>query len=180
MIIALTGTPGVGKTEVGKLLSKSGYDVKSANQLAEDLNCIIGEEGGSLVVDIYSLKDKIERSEGKITIIEGHLAHHLNPDKVIVLRCNPKTLKKRLSKKGWKKDKILENLEAEITDVILMESLGNNEVYEIDTTEMAAEEVSKAVADIIEGNIKEGEYKVGSIDWIFELGDEMESFTRKF
>jgi len=180
MIIALTGTPGVGKTEVGKLLSKSGYEVKSSNQLAEDLDCIIGEEGGSLVVDIYSLSERIERNDERKTIIEGHLAHHLNPDIVIVLRCNPKTLKKRLSKKGWKKDKVLENLEAEITDVILMESLGNKKVYEIDTTDIPIEEVAKTVVDIIEGKIEEDKYKPGKIDWIFELGDEMELFTRKF
>jgi len=142
MIVALTGTPGVGKSTAARILRERGYDVESVSELAEKFDCITGEVKGSKIVDVNTLADKIER-EG-LRIIEGHLSHHLNPDIAIVLRCNPKILKKRLSRKGWAEEKILENLEAEITDVILLEAMDIKKVCEIDTTKMRAEEVANA------------------------------------
>jgi|Deesub1362B_J571_1020462.scaffolds.fasta_scaffold00096_76 adenylate kinase len=176
MIVALTGTPGVGKSTVAKILRQRGYEVESVSELAEKLDCIIGEERGSRIVDINSLADKIER-EG-FRIIEGHLSHHLNPDIAVVLRCNPKILKKRLSRKGWAEEKILENLEAEITDVILMEAMDVKNIYEIDTSRMGAEEVANAVDRIINGDTDN--FTPGKIDWIFDIGDEIGDLIRRF
>jgi adenylate kinase len=56
---------------------------------------------------------------------------------VIILRCRPDILKSRLLKRGYSKEKIRENVEAEALDVILVETLdihppGN--ILEIDTT----------------------------------------------
>jgi adenylate kinase len=176
MIVALTGTPGVGKTTVAEILKERDYIVESVGKLAEKFDCIIGEELGSKIVDVDSLSDKIDRSG--FTIIEGHLSHHLDPDITIVLRCNPKVLKKRLSRTGWNEEKILENVEAEITDVILMEAMGAKRVYEIDTTKLKAEKVADHVDRIING--EDEEYKPGKIDWILEIGDEIEGLTRRF
>jgi len=176
MIIALTGTPGAGKTEVAEVLKRRGYRVESVSRLAEEFDCIVGEERGSRIVDVNSLSEKIDRSEFKI--IEGHLSHLLNPDITIVLRCDPRVLKKRLTRKGWRAEKILENVEAEITDVILMEAMGTEKVYEIDTTKMKTEEVADAIEKIIKGETDE--FKPGKIDWILEAGDEIENLMRRF
>lgn len=176
MIVALTGTPGTGKTAVAGELKRRGYKVESVSRLAETLNCVIGEERGSRIVDVNSLSEKIDRSEFKI--IEGHLSHLLDPDITIVLRCDPRVLKKRLTRKGWSAEKVLENVEAEITDVILMEAMGTEKIYEIDTTKMSAQKVADAVERIIGGDADE--FKPGKIDWILEAGDEIESLIRKF
>ena len=178
MLIALTGTPGVGKTTVAEILKKRGYRVLSVNELAEEFDCIIGEEEGCKIVDVDELAEKVKELRNGIIILEGHLSHLLNPDMVIVLRCNPLELKKRLESKGWSEEKVLENVEAELTDVILIEALDSSEnVYEVDTTNLSAEEVADIVERIIRG---EGEgYKPGKIDWIAEVGDRIEEIMRK-
>ncbi len=187
MIVALTGTPGTGKTSISKHLSRF-YDVKSVSDLAKEMNCILDEEieDEVLVVDVECLSEKIhsfrEDYRDKILIIEGHLAHFLPSDIVIVLRCNPIKLKERLSTKGWKEDKVLENVEAELLDVILVEALDrSNNVYEIDTTSISIKEVSEIVIEIIEV-VKKGKelrnFIPGKIDWIAEVGERIDEVTR--
>ena len=178
MLIALTGTPGVGKTTTAEILRKRGYRVLSVNELAEKFDCIIGEEEGCKIVDVEELAEKVKELRNGLIILEGHLSHLLNPDIVIVLRCNPLELKKRLESKGWSEEKVLENVEAELTDVILIEALdGSENVYEIDTTNLSAEEVADIVEMIIKG--KGEEFKPGRIDWIAEVGDRIEEIMRK-
>ncbi len=178
MLIALTGTPGVGKSTVAEILRRRGYKVLSVNELAERFNCVIGEEDGCKIVDVDELSKKVKDIVEDLTIVEGHLSHLLNPDLVIVLRCNPLELKRRLESKEWHEEKILENVEAELVDVILIEALDSvGEVYEIDTTNMSPEEVANAVEEILKG--KGGKYKPGKIDWISEVGDEIEEVMRK-
>jgi|Deesub1362B_J571_1020462.scaffolds.fasta_scaffold00140_23 adenylate kinase len=180
MIVALTGTPGTGKSSVAEELRKRGYRVDSVNELADKFGCIVGIEDDVRIVDVEKLADRIEplRAEGLI-IVEGHLSHLLNPDMTIVLRCHPEKLKKRLESRGWRKDKVLENLEAEIVDSILMEAMGNRKLYEIDATDLTPQEL----ADVIEEILKDREeykdrYKPGKIDWIMEVGDRIEKFMR--
>ena len=57
------------------------------------------------------------------SILEGHFSHEFdNIDKIIVLRCDPKVLVKRLSERGYSKEKVRENLEAEAIGTIYSES----------------------------------------------------------
>lgn len=175
MIVALTGTPGVGKSSVADILSDKGYLVKSVSELAERHDAIVGEEMGSRIVDTNTLSTKIDRS--RFYVLEGHLSHQLNPDIVIILRCNPKILKERLAKKGWSEEKVLENIEAEVTDTILMEALSQKNVYEIDVSERSAEEAAEEIIKIIEEGSED--FKPGEIDWILEIGDDLDGFMRK-
>ncbi|ADB57349.1 adenylate kinase family protein [Archaeoglobus profundus] len=178
MLIALTGTPGVGKSTVAEILRKRGYIVLSVNELAEKFNCIIGEEEGCKIVDVEKLAENVRKVVKGLTIIEGHLSHLLNPDLAIVLRCNPLELKRRLERKGWSEEKILENVEAELVDVILIEALDSVEkVYEIDTTNLTPEEVANAVEEILRGESEK--YKPGRIDWLSEVGDKLDELIRR-
>ncbi len=175
MIVALTGTPGVGKSTVADILNEKGYPVESVGELAERYGTIMGEEMGSRIIDTDALSSRIDRS--RFTILEGHLSHQLNPDMIIVLRCNPKVLKDRLAKKGWEEAKILENLEAEITDSILMETLSHKTVYEVDASERSPDEVAEVIIKLIEEGSKD--FQPGKIDWILEIGDDLEGLIRK-
>ena len=96
-------------------------------------------------------------------IIEGHLSHLLSVDGVIILRCHPEELKKRLMKKNWDENKIKENLEAEALDIILDRALEKHKkIWEIDTTKKSIDEI----ADEIEKIIKEfPPPRYGKIDW---------------
>ncbi len=170
MTIALTGTPGVGKTSVSKALEESGYKVLDLNNFinSRELRGNKDNVRDTHEVDIERLK-KVYTSENlNPDIVEGHLSHHLSISPTVVLRCSPSELEERMKNKGWNKEKIEENLEAEMLDIILIEAIEMNEdVYEIDTTGKDTKEVASAVEDIIKGDVER--YKPGSIDWSEEF-----------
>ena len=159
MRISITGSPGTGKSSASKFLEDR-YAVHSVKELAERYVC--GEQDGEeLLVDIECLNEGLKCGD---CIIEGHLSHLLNPDIIIVLRCHPETLRKRLEGRGYSDEKLRENLEAEAIDIILEEALETGKpVFEIDSTERSPEETADAITDILNGNT-EG-YEPGNIDW---------------
>jgi len=170
MSIALTGTPGVGKTTVSKILKKRGYDILDLNRFLKEKG-LLGEKDihrDTFEVDLERMKKVFEEENLKVDIIEGHLSHHLSVSTTIVLRCALQELKERMKNKGWKKKKIEENLEAEMIDAILIQAMETSEeVFEIDTTELKPSEVASSIKDIIRGRTEE--YKPGNVDWSDEL-----------
>jgi len=177
MLISLTGTPGTGKTSVSELLKVLGYKIIDLNKLANDNNLIIGfdEKRNSNIVDIEKLNIFFKSYEPIDTIIiDSHLSHHIKKaDKVIILRCSPDKLRMNLEKKGWGENKINENIEAEILDIILSETIelhDTNNIYEIDSTELRIKEVVRIIDDLLKNNFKNiKKYKIGKIDWSEEL-----------
>jgi adenylate kinase len=165
MLIALSGTPGVGKTTVSQLLLAKGYGILQIEKLAEDNRFVSGmdEESNSKIIDVEVLDNFVSNKFKKGDyIIEGHLSHLLSVDFTILLRCDPLVLKQRLKAKGWPSEKIKENVGAEILDVIKVEAYEVLEkVYEIDTTSKSPEEVVAAIE-----NILKGEYKEPEITWL--------------
>ena len=175
MFVALTGTPGTGKTSVSNILKQKNYTVISLNEIAISNNFILGvdEKRDSKILDIKKINSFISKSyaNSDLIFIEGHASHLLDIiDKVIILRCHPKKLQKRLEKKGWGKDKILENIEAEALDIILcevVEYFSEEQIFEINTTNKKPTDISRDVENIIKGKIKN--YSFGKIDWSEEI-----------
>ena len=169
MKASITGTPGVGKTSAAAELKKEGYSVLDLNEFIrkEGLREDKDEYMDSYNVDIEKMIDLyMEKAPGN-DIVEGHLSHHLGVEPVIILRCAPEELEKRASSKDWPAHKLKENVEAEAMDVVLVEALDENEeVYEIDTTDLTPSEVKDKIIDILNGNTKE--YQHGNIDWTEE------------
>jgi adenylate kinase len=163
---ALTGTPGTGKTSVSKLLNEkvislSNYYEEASMEKTKD---------GEWLVDIRKLDRIFEKSESNI--FEGNFAHKLdNIDKIIVLRCDPNILKKRLLERGYKKEKVMENLEAEAIGLIFSESIdsvGENNVIQLDTSNTDVKSISKIIGKYIRGKIKveeEIDYSEKILDW---------------
>ena len=147
MRIAITGTPGTGKSAVAVALGRLlGWDVLDLNRLADKQQLYSGNdrERGVPIVDI----DKVTRAADKLSgdlIVESHYAHDLPCDQIVVLRCNPGMLKKRLKEKGWPQKKIDENVQAEIMEVCLDEAREHGPVLEIDTTHTTPEEAAAQV-----------------------------------
>jgi adenylate kinase len=167
MRIAVTGTPGVGKTSASSKIKR--IPVYHVNDLVDTFGLVDGydHKRKTKEVDVKKLARKIEKLQGDM-ILEGHFSHMLNPDIAIVLRCSPAVLEKRLKKKGWPEKKIRENVEAEAVDVVLIEALENvPEVLEVDTTKMTDSQVAKAIEKIISGERQK--YRVGNVDWSQEV-----------
>ncbi len=129
MRIALTGTPGTGKTITAKELSK----VLKLNhveiaRIALEMGAT-GEEG---VVDVDIVREKIEKMDN--IIIDSHFAEMFDADLVFVLRCEPRILCERLKRRGYSKKKIRENVLAEILDYCLINALeyhDSEKVFEV-------------------------------------------------
>jgi len=171
MLIALTGTPGTGKTTVGTELRSKGLEVHEASDIARESGLLREKdaERNSFDVDPDELNDAVAPLRGNDRVVlVGHLSHLVDADTVIVLRCRPSVLEKRLEKRGWPPKKVRENIEAEAVDTILIEASEINEnIYEIDTTEMSPVSVATSVLEIISG--KTDKYAAGNIDWSDEV-----------
>ncbi len=167
MKVAVTGTPGVGKT-AACLLVRS-IRVESANELAERYDAIVGrdEERDTSEVDTEMLASRLSEETGDL-LVEGHFSHLLGVDLAIVLRCSPSVLRGRLQTRGWPEPKIVENLEAEAVDVVLIEALENvPKVCEIDATDTSPGDVASSIEEILAGESEK--YPVGNVDWSQEV-----------
>lgn len=152
MRVAVTGTPGVGKTTATGLVDTP-LDVVYLNDLVrtEGLTSGTDEERDSLIVDLGAVADRLADRDD--VLVESHLAHHLDVDRVIVLRCRPDVLESRLLERGETVAKADENAEAEALDVILSEAVdrhGLESVYEIDTTDRTPESVAADIEAVLE------------------------------
>jgi adenylate kinase len=140
MIIAVTGTPGTGKTSVAQKLSEiTGYRLIGLNALAQEKGLYLGtdKKRGCRIVDVPGLRREVSKAakDGRPLIIESHFAHDMPSDLVIVLRAGPGEIRKRGLAKGWSREKADENAQAEIMEVIMSEALeGGSVVAEMDTT----------------------------------------------
>lgn len=119
---------------------------------AEGLYDEVDEERDSLVADLDAVRVWFEGMDE--VLVESHLAHHLPVENVVVLRCHPGELDRRLRERGEPEAKAKENAESEALDVILSEAVaehGLDAVYEIDTTDAEPEAVADAIEAVIAG-----------------------------
>jgi len=163
--VAVTGTPGTGKSTATGLLEDE-YTVIHLNDRItsdDDLWTERDAERDTLVADLDAVADALGDWSG---ILDSHLAHRFDVDRVVVLRCHPEEIEKRLRNRGESAATAVENSESEALDVILSEAVaehGAENVYEIDATDLDPEAVAEAVRDAIEGN---REPSAGTVDFI--------------
>ncbi len=159
MIIAVSGTPGTGKTEAARALAGLlGWKLVALNDLASRKGLYSGydRERKCKIVDISSIAREVEKLSGENNsmIVESHYAHDMPCDVAVILRTRPDELRKRLVKKRWLHRKIEENVEAEIMEICKSEALEQGrKVIEIDTTGkrpgQTAEEIARKTRQLI-------------------------------
>lgn len=165
MRIAVTGTPGTGKS--------TAVDAVETDLAVVHLNEVIREEGlttdydeqrDSAVADMDAVADYLDGRED--VLFESHLAHHLPADRVVVLRCHPDELAGRLRERGWSDEKVAENVESERLDLLLSEAVaerGLDRVYEVDTTGRTPAAVAREVEAVLAG---ERDPSAGEVDFL--------------
>jgi adenylate kinase len=178
MWVALTGTPGTGKTTVATLLRNKGCTVVDVNRLAISEGYITGidKKRHCKLIDITKINTYVQKhfNRNDLIFFEGHTSHLLKAmDNIIILRCHPKELYQHLLKKKWKSEKIQENLEAELLDIILCEAVDvhpKRNIFEIDTTGKTPAVVARSVLEIAKKKFKPiKQYRIGQIDWSEEI-----------
>ena len=163
MIISISGTPGVGKTTIARILAKRlGYEYVSLKDFA--LRHGIGEMVEELEIDVEKLVKATKREfEDRNVVFDGHLSHLIPSDLVIILRLHPRIIGERLLRREYSKKKVSENVEAELVDVCLIEAIENNEnIIEVDTTDKTPEEVVGEILKLMKAGVKR---RVGIVDW---------------
>ena len=184
-VVVVAGTPGVGKTTVGRLLAKAiGAEFIDVPELVKTHRVYeyYDRKSRAYVVDVRKLEkvlnQLIERSGKDRVVIASHIIPRINGRrkrvKVVVLRLNPLRLIQRLSRRGYPRRKAIANAEAEFTAVVYSDALKlytRRRLMQIDTTGKSPRAVVKRILE----NLSD------EVDWMSSLReDELNRLLRLF
>jgi len=171
MRIVITGTPGTGKTKVaGKLAKILKIKLISLRDIVNKEK-IFRIKNREKIADLKALDRKLKSllKNEKDFVAEGHLACEIRmpADYVFVLRTHPDELKKRLSGRKYRKEKLNENIMCELLDYCPQRVL---KVYgikpiEIDTTGKTVGGTAGKIKAMIKNKKKKGD----KVDYSKEL-----------
>lgn len=174
--LAISGTPGTGKTAAGMLLvNRLDLEVLELSQLVEreKLYSSRDEARDTLVADMEALEKHLAAllSQARRTqLILGHFAD-IVPDELleclVVLRCHPNVLASRLKERQWTHTKILENIQAEILGECTSQAMHRHpveKIFEVDVSQLTREEVANRIEKIFSG--QSTEFTPSRISWL--------------
>jgi len=178
-VLVLTGNPGVGKHTVSKKLAKIlGYEIIDVNK--EAVKAEIPKQDDSIEIDVEKTQRILEEKISDKSLIVGHLAPFVVSKElvsmVIVLRKNPYELIQIYEKRKYSDKKKNDNLGSEILGVVAYDSIekfGEDKTFQINTTSLTVEEVTKKIESVINGTSK-GD----TVDWLTEITEKND--LRKF
>ena len=181
-VLVVTGTPGVGKTRISKVLAErlEGLYISLTDIVKrENLRLYVDSERDTVVADLRALSDRVSEiiSESSCdVIVDGHYASEVVSSEMVsyafVLRVEPDKLRHRLRERGYSEGKILENLASEVLDVCLVDAVacyGVEKVDEIEVTYKDVDEIIEEILAVLNGRTKA---KSGKVDWLGKLEEE--------
>ncbi len=178
MRIIITGSVGTGKTIIAKMLAeRMGLELISIKDVVEEKGLC---EGPECEVDISKMATAMEFLDDKDDyVVEGHLAceTRLPADFVFILRADPEVLEKRLAGRDYSKEKLTENLMAEMLDYCTQraEKVYEKKPLELDTSDRTPEECVSVIEDAVKHNKK----RLDSVDYSEALARLVEKGTKK-
>jgi adenylate kinase len=165
-IIIVTGTPGVGKTVLAKLLAKKTHSeyLKIGDKVRrEKLYSRYDHSSQSYIIDERRLHTNLDRyfkiHSRESIVLETHWLGRFMPKKpgmvAVVVRLDPTTLARRLKARSWPRKKTWENVEAELIDLSFYEALkflGPMRVCQIDASGKKPGHLVNRVLELIVSN----------------------------
>lgn len=134
MMCGITGTPGTGKSLISDELARRGHKVV---HLTDTIRPYIMGDDEQRDTEIFDDERWVAEFIPVDGFVEGHFAHLLPCDRIVVLRCRPDELKKRLEQRKYPAGKVQENVDAEALDDCLIETVDLHDagnIFELDTT----------------------------------------------
>lgn len=152
--VAVTGTPGTGKTTATERL-ETDRPVVHLNDVIQENGLTQGYDEGrdTAIIDPEAVDSWLENAPAD-AIVESHLAHRFAADRVVVLRAHPETIESRLDDRGESAATIEENATSEALDTILgaaVEYHGRDRVHEVDTTDRTPASVAEEIDAVARG-----------------------------
>ncbi|MEM0484476.1 MAG: adenylate kinase family protein [Pyrobaculum sp.] len=163
----ITGTPGVGKTtHCRKLAAFLNTKCISVGELLAGTPYVtyIPELDTYEIVDLDGAVKRVHSVVEPGHIIDTHVVELVpDPEVVIVQRKAPDVLFAELKRRGWPLKKILDNVWAEILDVVLIKARERwGEVAQIDVTRRRPEETFELLKKCVAG----GRCHSDVVDWL--------------
>ncbi len=156
MRIAITGTPGTGKSTLARkiqsVLVHKGLDYQliSITDLLLTNPEIISEQDesrGVPIVDLDALDELLQDKQN--VLIDGHFSHELSVDAVICCTCERGALQNRLKARNYSTAKIAENIQAEIFDTCYIESIEQDKkTLKVDCTSEKSYDVEMILSEL--------------------------------
>ncbi len=131
MRIAITGSPGAGKSAFCAVANAAGWPVMTVLELADEAGLVgpVDKADDARPIDVDMLISKLSKDWSSMileneseklvetnqpTLIDGHISHLLPVDAICIIRCNPEVLRARLEARGYPGWKVDTNVEWEL------------------------------------------------------------------
>ena len=131
----------------------------------EEVDVTDGARPVDMGILLQYINQKWEDAPLKAELIDGHLSHNLPVDAVVLLRCEPEIIRRRLNERGYPKLKVEANVEWELLGGAWNEKENDAPWVEFDTSKDGPEVIAANILNWISDGFKPTSPE-DVIDWV--------------